>query len=195
MTPTEIVQRLLEGEEDDFLERHVDMIADQYQQISGDRDWWAYGGTFYNPVKNEIVHIDGLEGSGIKDVEPWDVELDEQQTAAIMADYPVVADENGDDENEYERDQVIDSLKCEIASRKNAEEKQTVYRFTDETVHADEWYNAEDLARQFEEGQWENFPTYVKWDMIGQHHGYHELDHYPDQFTKEELEKYLGLKS
>ena len=83
MTPTEIVQRLLEGEEDDFLERHVDMIADQYQQISGDRDWWAYGGTFYNPVKNEIVHIDGLEGSGIKDVEPWDVELDEQQTAAI----------------------------------------------------------------------------------------------------------------
>ena len=105
MTPTEIVQRLLEGEEDDFLERHVDMIADQYQQISGDRDWWAYGGTFYNPVKNEIVHIDGLEGSGIKDVEPWDVELDEQQTAAIMADYPVVADENGDDENEYEREQ------------------------------------------------------------------------------------------
>ena len=42
MTPTEIVQRLLEGEEDDFLERHVDMIADQYQQISGDRDWWAW---------------------------------------------------------------------------------------------------------------------------------------------------------
>lgn len=198
MTPTELVHVLLEddSEADDFLDRHVDMIADKYQQIGGDRDWWTYGGTFYNPAQSTILHIPGLEGEGLEDKSSWDMELTPEDLEAINQQFPpdIDPDDPTYDLNADDREEAQEARKQAKADAFNRDRKIRVYRFLDDNI--EDWGDQlDDLRAQMPEGEFDALPNFAKWIEIGNHWGFDELDPYPDRYTKEELEKYLGLKS
>src|SRR3546814_3139475 len=95
-TPKRIVEAILGDEDDpvnDFLARNQHEIGDQYRQVGGDYgDPWVHGGAFYNPASQNVVYFRGLEGEGRKDYESSDFDLTEQETAEIMAQFPVAVD-------------------------------------------------------------------------------------------------------
>lgn len=198
-TAERIVESLLENEPvdpKDFLDRHGDELENAWEHISGDRDAWTYGGAFYNPVKEEIVYIPGLESEGIRDYEADDFELTEQEMAEIMAQFPEAIDpefpEYGDD-NEREREDAIEAKKQWKADEANDIRKMTVYRFLDEPVDWPE-DDLDAIRQQFDPGVFDSLPSAAQWIEIGNYRGFHELDHYPEKYTKAEMEKYLNRK-
>lgn len=197
--PEKIVEALLEmdAHEDpkEWLNQNSEEMLNHWEQIGGDfGDPWIYGGDWYNQFKHEIVHINGLEGEGIKDKEPWDIKLTPEELAPIMAAYPESQDDpNTINDNERERDDAIENLKMTKSEAFNEAVEIPVYRFLDEELGPDDWPKQDEIAAQFEPGVWASLPTAQKWIEVGRYHGFAELDSYPDRFTKAKLSKYLGL--
>jgi hypothetical protein len=195
--PEKIVSALLEDEFEDpkeFMDRNSEEMLNKWEQIAGDSDAWTHGGSWFNPFKQEIVHVNGLEGEGLKEVDSYDLELDPQEEAKLNADFPPFIDpdfpEDGD-QNERDREIEKESILAAKADKINTEIKIPVYRFLDEEL--DDWPQQDLIAAQFEEGFWDKLSTADKWIEVGKWHGFQELDAHPDSFTKAELSKYLGL--
>jgi hypothetical protein len=193
-----IVKRLLETDEVDpkeFISQNSDEMWDVWEQVDGDMDWWTYGGTFHNAAQEMMVHVPGLESAGIKDIDPWDIELSEEELAQINAQFPVRVDpefpEDGD-ENEDAREEAIDALKTKKAEEATAARKMPVYRWLDDHIedYADKFPGlAEQMGVTLEEI--ENMPLGAKWSMLMQAYGPDEFDSDPDRYTYEEIKKYL----
>lgn len=178
----------------EWLDDNSEEMLNKWEQIGGDfGDPWVYGGDWYNQFKHEIVHIDGLESEGIKDKEPWDVELTPEELAAIETQFSPEEYDNEDD-RERDKEEAIDNLKMQKSDAFNLLVEIPVYRFLDEELTPDDWPDQEAIAGQFGEGEWDHMSTAGKWIEVGRYHGFHELDHYPDKFTKAKLSEYLGLK-
>lgn len=192
-----IVARLLEdeAEADDFLERYTA----GFTQVGGDfGDPWAYGGVWYNYATQQIVHCPGLEGEGIEDKSSWDMKLTPEEEAGLLQRFPVVRETpEDDDDNEWERDQARDELLQQKAEAANAAVSLPVYRFDDDEYIGDwEEYFPEIIAQFGAKGQemWDSWPRYQQWIAIAEYKGYHEMDSYPDRYTKAELSKYLEIE-
>lgn len=196
--PEKIVSALLEdGEPEDpkeFMDRNAEDMLNKWEQIGGDfGDPWVHGGSWFNLFQQEIVHIRGLEGEGIKDKEPWDIELTPEELAHIEAQF-LPQDYEDEDARERDKEEAIDSLKMQKSEAFNETVAVPVYRFLDEELGQDDWPDQTLLARQFDAGVWDTLSTAHKWLEVGEYYGFHELDDYPDNFTKAELSKYLGLE-
>lgn len=194
-----IVDRLLENDADEFIERNWDNLDEfPWKQIGGDfGDAWTYGGDWYHQPSRMIVHIAGLEGEGIKDVESWDIKLSPEELAAIEAQFPRANDDPDIvNDNENNRDEAIENLKCEKAEARNKAVEMPVYRFLDEPL--DDWVTDKipsivDSMFNGDMDLWNELPDAQKWLAVGQHLGFEELDHAPDRFSKEALSKYLKI--
>lgn len=85
-----LVRRLTEDiDDDEFGDDIKDVIEigqeNHWYQIDGDANPWIWGGSWYNPAENEILHFDGIDQDGTKEIEDTDVEVPEQVLAAIRA--------------------------------------------------------------------------------------------------------------
>jgi hypothetical protein len=194
--PERIVETLLEADDNidfrSFLDRNTQAMYDVWEQVDGDVDWWTYGGTFHNPGRGEMVHVAGLEGEGLKEIEHWDIELTDEEMAQINADYPVKIDpdfpEDGD-ENERDREMAVDSLKSHRADELNANRKVHVYQWTDDFI--EDWADKfDDISNSVGE-RIEELELPGQWCAIGQYFGWDELDHSPTLMTRAEIEKLL----
>jgi hypothetical protein len=169
-------------------------MLNKWEQIGGDLAMLGLtAATGTTCSSSEIVHIDGLEGEGIKDKEPWDIELTPEELAQIEAQF-LPQDYDDEDARERDREEAIDNLKMEKSEAFNDKVAIRVYRFLDEDLGPDDWPKQGEIAAQFEEGTWDHMPSAAKWIEVGRYHGFHELDQYPEEWTKEKLSKYLGLK-
>lgn len=207
--PEQIVYKLLEDQppEDQepeldaasakaWLQTHGEDMLNKFEQIGGDYgDPWLYGGSWHNHYTGDIVHINGLEGEGVRERHYDDEKLTPEELAAIYAQFPKEADDpQVINDNERDRDEAIDALKLSKYEAREANQKLPVYRFCDEEIGEDEWPDQISIRSQFDPGVYDEMPTAQKWLEIGQYHGFHELDHYPDSYTKAELSKYLGVE-
>jgi hypothetical protein len=200
-TPEKVVEALLEMDDGvdpkEWLDQNSEEMLNKWEQIGGDfGDPWAYGGDWYNPFKHEILHIDGLEGEGVKEVDAYDLEATPEEKAKLLQDFPVLVDPEdpgGGDQNERDREIEEESILAARADKLNSEIQMTVYRFLDEDIGPDDWPKQDEIAAQYDEGVYANMPTSAKWLEVGRYHGFHELDHYPEKFTKAKLSEYLGL--
>lgn len=201
--PEHIVRALLESTEEEdpkeYVTRNHDAIDRQtnWHQIDGDfGDAWAYGGSWQDSFSTDILHIDGLEGEGLKDVEAWDIELTDEDMAPILAQFPMDQDDpNTINDNERDRDEAIDSLKQQKADADNEAQEVTVYHFLDEPIDNDDWPDLVAVREMMDmsEEDFDSLSTASKWLMVGQHYGFHELDHQPDKTTKAQLSKRIGI--
>lgn len=197
--PEKVVEALLEMDDGvdpkEWLDQNSEEMLNKWEQIGGDfGDPWVHGGDWYNQFSHMIVHIDGLEGEGIHDKEPWDIELTPEELAPIMAAFPESDDDpNTINDNERQRDEAIENLKLQKSEAFNERVEIPVYRFLDEELTPDDWPDQEAIASQFEEGAWDHMSTAGKWIEVGRHHGFHELDHYPERWTKAKLSEFLGI--
>ena len=180
-------------------------ITKGYKQIDGDYgDPWLYGGTWYSagvegdPDKwASIVHFDGVEALGIEDYWSGSKKVKEEamkpEWRAKIAQ--VKSTEYPDDEDD---ERATDVVLDEIADRMNAERKFTVYRTNAEDPNEESWVT-DHLSELLESmglthEQWMDMGPEGRVCVVGTHHGWHELDQYPHEYTKEELSKFLGIE-
>ncbi len=139
-----IVKTLLENEEDpkDYVTRNREAIekGTNWHQIDGDSgDPWAYGGTWQDSISTDIIHIDGLEGEGLKEIDAWDIELTDEEEAAINAQFPFDQDDpNVINDNERARDDAIDALKQQKAEAATEAQQVSLYHFLDEPIEPED---------------------------------------------------------
>lgn len=199
-----VVDVLLEMEDGidpkEYLDQNAEEMINKWEQIGGDfGDPWVHGGDWFNLFKREIIHIDGLEGEGINEIDEYDLETTVDDDAMLLREYPVKIDpefpEDGD-ENERDRNLAKSTLLTDRAEKMNQKIAVTVYRFLDEDITDDDWPDQEAIksSMDMDDDAWADMPTASKWIEIGRHHGFHELDHYPEKWTKEQLSKFLGIE-
>jgi hypothetical protein len=180
-------------------------ITKGYKQIDGDYgDPWLYGGTWYSagvegdPDKwASIVHFDGVEALGIEDYWSGSKKVKEEamkpEWRAKIAQ--VKATEYPDDEDD---ERATDVVLDEIAEKMNEARKFTVYRTNAEDPNEESWVTdhlsglLESMGITHE--QWMDMGPEGRVCAVGSHYGWHELDHYPHEYTKEELSKFLGIE-
>ena len=165
----------------------------KYVQVGGDfGDAWTYGGA-WKQVKQvdgdpEFVHIGGLEGAGVEEIDSWDIDLPDDVEARLRALHP---EDDGDDQAFEDAEE---EWKQQEAEKQTAAQTLDVYRFTPNDDPADhDWTDAGELAAQWDEGVWDEFDIGQKWEMVYDHHGWENADGYPDKWTKAELCRYLGI--
>lgn len=198
-----VVDALLEMEDGidpkEYLDQNAEEMINKWEQIGGDfGDPWKHGGDWFNLYKREIVHIDGLEGEGLNEVDEYDLELTPEEKAQLQQEYPVdidPEDPGAGDQNERDRDLAASSILSDRAEKVNNAIAVTVYRFLDEELTPDDWPDQEAIkaSMDMDDEAWADAPTASKWIEVGRHHGFHELDHYPEKWTKEQLSKFLGI--
>lgn len=197
-----IVAHLLEDDRD-RVDAEVDDFIARYEpgwtQVGGDfGSPWEYGGTWYHWTRKDILHCPGLEGQGLEDKASWDMTLTPEEEAALLAQFPVLDDGDGVDENERDRDDAREEQLQAKADAFNAARKLPVYSFSEDPIAwlEKDWADAipELIGQWGEEGPaiWERMPLHQKWIALAECKGWYEFDHYPDHCTKAELRKRLG---
>lgn len=176
---------LTEDEEDEFSVKDaldVSPMQSYFEQIDGDfGDPWLYGGSWYTPVDNQIVHFEGTEQE--QEFGEDDVEVSERVLARI-----------NQIEDEQERETVLDRLKFEMARRMNEKRSFPVYRFDADPL--DSWMDANKVIGPvgISRKEFDALPLANQLLEVGRYYGFHELDPSPDRYTRAELSKYLGIE-
>ncbi len=196
--PRAIAARLLEDDEPEdpkeFIARHSEadpsFLVPKAELIHGDVNTWKYGGAWLMPVSSEIVYIRGLEGEGIEEKDGWDFDVPEDVAENIIRAYgdpelPV-------DEQPRECENAFDAWQQEMADKHNEAIQMPVYRWTAKPL--DRWVDVDALKRAFDDDQWDKLSLVQQNIEAGHYHGFDNFDSYPDNFTRAELSKYLGVK-
>lgn len=165
-----------------------------YEQIGGDYgDPWAYGGVWFNSVTGQLVATEGCEDDD--DVDAGDKAVDSMLT---HADYVSVLDALSIDvNNEWEN--TLDDVRQKYADSLTSSRAYKVYRTTvdsDEVIESD-WADhvaAIKSENNISDDDWAAMQPAAKEAEIATRVGWIEFDHYPDKYTKKELEKMLGLR-
>lgn len=171
----------------------------RYEQIGGDfGDAWTYGGTWVqtkhddgNPLgpedTPEVVHVMGLESEGIDEPDVYTLEVPAQVEGRLRRENP--------DEDDYE--EAVEEWRMAEFDKLVAAQEMDVYRFRADEVEGEDgsWPNPEQVRNDFDISQedWDGMSNASKWEAIGMIHGFHELDSYPDKFTRDQLCSYLGI--
>lgn len=182
----EILQSILEDEDHDDIVKDVAFGSEDgyWTQIGGDfGDPWLYGGDWFNPVKGEVLHFDGVENE--KEVEPDEVEI----PASMLAKLPP---EDEDWRENTERDRIIGNYKYARAAFLNARTERTFWLFdVEDGIPAWLQRYEEPVRKQFdEEAGFEHWPVEQKMIEIGHYAGFREFAH-SIYMNKIEAEKFL----
>lgn len=175
-------------------EAHGGQETGGFVQIGGDfGDAWVYGGTWYSKANDQLIHIDGLDGNGITDVEASDPKVDKRLTPA---DYDRIAkDLNAENDEHWEGAE--DTIRLEYASVVNDERQMPYFRVggeSDQTIENDWADDIVEIKAQFDNGEelWAKMPPAQKLAALADHKGWHEFDYYAEKATKAELSEILG---
>lgn len=187
---------------------------DKWEQIDGDYgDPWVYGATWHNPARDKptsdkwasIIHIDGIEGSGVEDKDPDSEEVQtlistdpewqqkvEEMAAELREKYPRWSEEDiiekAKGDVAYDAAQYLDTLA-----------EQTVYRTNVQDDPADESWITDKLDAVLEHAgidisEWNRIGKAGRLVVAADYYGWHEFDHYPIKLNKQELSKKLGFE-
>lgn len=199
MKAERIAAWLLEDDElEDFLSRHSDdpKLHAHAEQINGDfGDPWLYGGAWLLPTSHEIVYIHGMEGEGVEEIQPRDVEVPERIKNKIvkrLGGDPTTWSRRSDPEHDIE--DAIDAWQERMAGFMNRALELHVYRWSVEPV--EDWVDVNGIRQTYGMSQddWDSLPEPGKLIAAAEYHGLENFDSYPHKFTKAGLSKYLGVK-
>ena len=193
----EIVRRVVETVEDeDFgLEDVYDVEPENaWRQIDGDfGDPWEYGGDWYNPARNEVLHFGGLEEEGDDaDIDPNDVPVPDQMLAKLPP-------EQEDWTQNKDRDNAIDRYKLARAEFLNLRKQRPFWLIhvpgPDDAVFR-RYDGAVARSWGFEPGtkEYRDYmiaPPEYKIVQVGRYVGFHELGH-EERMTRQQARVLLG---
>lgn len=185
------------------------------EQIWGDfGDPWTYGGAWKDPGNGNILVIRGLEGSGIDEIDPDNVQIPSLVFKSIVdeieglpegvesqEDLTALEDvTDPEDHGSYlyidevrEAEAALEEWRIKEAERLTELQEQPVYEFIDEEA---DWIDGELEERVADyhgnpEGPLSNAQKLL---MYGEYAGFEELDSHPWGFTKSALSKRLNIK-
>ena len=170
----------------------------RWVQVGGDfGDPWEYGGYWHNAALGQVLVLTGLEGEGVREREAWHFDVPEHVRAQLRLNYPENF-ENDPYDRAYE--QALDDWQSAQAEAHNQAIALPVHRFGAEERLAgdnDGWPTAGDInsicrSLGISAEEWAEMPPYAQWISVGEHYGWHELDCYPEPFTKQALKQFLG---
>lgn len=193
----EMVQRIIEEIDDD--EDFGDDIKDVselgqenfWYQVAGDANPWEWGGSWFNPAENEIIHFDGIDQDGTKEIDSDKVEVPPQVTAKIYSklhdpylDTPECQEDPAHykwmkDREDNEIYQMTEQYKIARAEFLNNRLKHRFYRIhvVDESDYIFRQYN-DKVKAQFDPEtaeRYDSWPVAAKLIEIGQYIGFHEI--------------------
>lgn len=164
-------------------------------QIGGDfGDAWSYGGTWFNPQSNDMIHFPGLDYEA-KEIEADDKRVDSKLT---RDNYKfIVAQLHLDDTDKWESAE--DEIRSEYASQLNDERRFQYFRTsveTDEWIEKDWASEIEAIKQELEisDEDWAKTEPQHKESAIADRIGWHEFDHYPENISRKELSELLGIE-
>lgn len=193
-----IVRRLAEDiDDEDFGDDIKDVIEigqeDHWQQVEGDANPWVWGGTWYNPAENSLLHFDGIDQDGVKEIEDTDVEVPEQIMAKIKAkvhDPYLDTDEAKEDPAWLQRMLRHEENEIELMANRyqvaRAEFLNNRLQHKFWLIHVcppDDWilrHYTDRVKAQFDEetqAQFDAWPVYLKLIEIGRYIGFNEIGH------------------
>jgi hypothetical protein len=170
-----LVQRIIEGidDEEDFGDEDLKYMSEldpegTWEQIAGDANPWIWGGSWFNPAKNEIIHFDGIEYD--KDIEPEDVEIPATMLAKLPPEQP-------DWQDNIDRDRLIDHYRIARAEFLNNRKPRKFWRIP---VHGDQlpphWQRYEAQSPTgIEDEQWQQMNLPTKLIELGGYFGMSEI--------------------
>jgi hypothetical protein len=192
---TEIVRRILEriDDKEDYTSHIKDVMDlgqdDYWSQIDGDANPWVWGGSWYNPGKNEVVHFEGTDYEG-SEIDWQDIEV----PAQVLAKLPP---EQKDWRENAERDKIIEQYKIARTAFLNNRKQYDFWRFHVAPAgdflyrqYADKVAAAGGISlKEFEKWSLPN-----RWIEIGRYIGFHEI---ADRFKMnyQEAQAFLGANN
>jgi hypothetical protein len=181
----EVVTHLLEDDDDDLVKQiSVQSEEGYWTQIDGDfGDPWTYGGSWYNPVKAQVLHFEGIENE--EDTDPDKVEI----PATMLAKLPP---ENEDWRENHERDKIIQNYQIARAEFLDNRKKRDFY-LMDVPAEVPPWLrHYEEMVRKAlgEDADYDNWPVANKLVEIGRYSDFN-LFSFPTRMDKLEAEKFL----
>lgn len=167
------------------------------EQIAGDRNPWEYGGTWHDPQRQWLIHVEGLDAHAIQDIEPDDVEVPDEIVRRIIREHNGNANQPLSAQPDIE-DEVTEAMRewqIEEAWRRNEQEvRQPVFVCTDDF---EDWMQAdlEGALRDFDPAIHSQITRddQQKIILVGGRIGWYELDPSPDYYSKIELARFLGI--
>jgi hypothetical protein len=182
---------------------------------------WFSKGIENDPGKwASVIHIDGLEGSEKKDYDSRsdavlklmdeDPRWRDKVAARVAEILPQKLIDQGNDGQpaddpetvEWCREEATDEARDEVgelaAAHLNNSMTVSVYRTNAEDPNEESWVvdRLDDLLSTVgvTREQWDNVGPEGRTEIVGDAMGWHELDHQPDEMTKQELSAYLGIE-
>jgi hypothetical protein len=172
------------------------------EQIGGDfGSPWEYGGTWHDPERQHLIHVDGLDSEHIEDTWPYDIEVPDEVVRRIVRELGgnpdrsyLDADEQQEHYIEREVESAIEDWQTEEASQRDAKVALPVYITTDDF---EPWMQAEleGALRDFDPAIHQQLTStdVGKVLLVAERIGWYEFDSHPEKYTKSELANLLGL--
>lgn len=171
--------------------------AEKIEQIGGDRSPWEYGGTWHDPLRQWLIHVDGLDAEGIEDTDPDNVEVPDEVVRRIIREHGGNPDQPLRAQPDIE-DEVTEALRewqVEEAWRRDQQEvRQPVYVCTDDF---EDWMqpDLEAALRDFDPAIHRQITRddQQKIILVAGRIGWGEMDPSPERYSKVELARFLGI--
>jgi hypothetical protein len=173
------------------------------EQVGGDYgDPWIYGGTWHDDNKGLLYHIDGLEGEGVKDIEPDDLEVPPELVRQIVVDLGGDPDQSWKDNDEQQEhyierevENAIGEWQYDRAKEENAKVHLTLHIAPDQFNPALQ-RSLEAERQSFDAETWEQITQddVAKITVVAEREGWDHVSDNSMRVTKAQLTELLGMR-